>query len=110
MEEKWKLAFTIVEELHDTQAAEKAANHFKQTIQQGKQPDEIPEFPITNNDSLSSILISSKLVGSRREAKRLFSQGAISIDGTPIYDEALMAKPGAVLRVGKRRWIRLTEK
>lgn len=109
MEEKWKLAFTIVEELHDTQAAEKAANHFKQTVQQGKQPDEIPEFPIANNDSLSSILISSKLVSSRREAKRLFSQGAISIDGTPIYDEALMAKPGTVLRVGKRRWIRLTE-
>jgi len=109
MEEKQNLALTIVEELHSSTTAKQAAEYFKQTVQKRQEPDEIPEFPITDNLSLINILTSAKLTESRRAAKRLLSQGAISIDGNPVSDENLTVAPGSVIRVGKRRWIRLIE-
>ena len=107
MEEKQNLAMTIVEELHSSTTAKQAAEHFKQTVQKGQEPDKIPEFLITDDHSLINILTSAKLTESRRAAKRLLSQGAISIDGNPVSDENLTVTPNSVIRVGKRRWLRL---
>jgi tyrosyl-tRNA synthetase len=44
---------------------------------------------------------------SKREARRLFEQNAVTLDGT-LVDATTPARSGTVLQVGKRRWLRLT--
>ncbi|MBT9149721.1 MAG: Tyrosine--tRNA ligase [Dehalococcoidia bacterium] len=66
-----------------------------------------------------------KLAGSKSEAKRLISQGAVEVDGMRIYSDMkvvqrddmlitsgegegeLIFRSGSVIRVGKRRWARI---
>ena len=43
-----------------------------------------------------------------REARRLFDQGAVTVDGEPVSDGREPARVGSRVRVGKRRWLRIT--
>ena len=54
------------------------------------------------------LLTSSKLCSSSSEARRLISQGAVSIDDIKQKDQALIKiHKGLLVRVGKRRFARL---
>ena len=59
---------------------------------------------------LESILVESKLVASRGEARRLFKQQAVEIDGKKVTGEAVTVGDGSVIKVGKRRFLRLIKR
>jgi tyrosyl-tRNA synthetase len=55
------------------------------------------------------LVFASGLVVTKADARRMIRQKAVTIDGELLDDEMAVVKivPGAALRVGKRRFIRL---
>ena len=75
----------------------------------GQAPDDAPDAPARAGQALIDVIMAAGAAPSRREARRLFAQGAVSVDGEPVSDERAPARPGTRVRVGKRRWLRVTE-
>lgn len=107
MKFKKLLAFTLTEMLNSQKAAIDAQNYFEKTIQKHEAPAEIPEYSLTGKSSdIISVLVDSKSVPSRSEAKRLVEGKAIDYNSKPILDIKAVLKPG-ILKIGKRRFLKL---
>jgi tyrosyl-tRNA synthetase len=106
MEAKKLLARTIVAEFHGEEAARAAQERFERTVQQRQIPEETPEYAVADGLSLLDVIVAAGLAPSRREARRLFEQGSVSVDGERAGLDA-RAQAGAMVQVGKRRWLRL---
>jgi len=111
---KARLAREIVTLYHDAGAATAAEAEFARVFSSGGLPDEIPECVFGPDDLEGGLLWVVRMVSaaagcSSSEARRLIVQGAVSIDGEAVssIDDRISPKPGAVLRVGKRRFYRL---
>lgn len=123
---KKRLAAQITEEFHDKIAANTAQTHFEQVVQERGVPEGIlevalAEFIITSNDKgpsrWSRFLVDLGLANTTSEAKRLINQKAVEIikqSGESITLEtdtlASELRPGDVVRVGKRRFVRLVKR
>jgi tyrosyl-tRNA synthetase len=76
-------------------------------------PEDIPErrFPAGEDLWIVRVMQDGELVKSASEARRLLSQGAVSVDGErvedPDYTLRLDAGSEAVIKVGKRRFLRV---
>jgi tyrosyl-tRNA synthetase len=108
MDTKKRLARTIVTEFWGESAAGEAEAQFERTVQRKETPGEIAEFAVSPGAQLLDLIVAAGLAASRREARRLFDQGAVSLNGVVLDDPSQLATPGSVLQVGKRRWLRLT--
>lgn len=108
MAEKKRLARTIVTELHGEDAAAQAEAHFERTVQRREEPEEMPEAAAREGQPLIDVIVEAGAAPSRREARRLFDQGAVTVDGAVIADGREPARVGSRVRVGKRRWLRIT--
>lgn len=99
---KKKLAFTIVSELHSKTDAQAAQEHFEKTFQKGE-PEYKKEIGAKGNllDTLAGV------VGSKSQAKRLISQGAVDVDGETVTDMQFKVGGGEKIKIGKRRFIRV---
>jgi len=106
IETKKMLARTIVTEFWGEAAAQAAQEHFERTVQRKEAPDEMPEYRVANGDLLLDVVVSSGAAPSKREARRLFEQRAVTMDGN-VVEPSTPARRGAIVQVGKRRWIRL---
>ncbi len=113
---KHRLAFLIVERIHGLEGAEAGAQHFRQVVQGRGVPDDVPETHLSLDGaaeiSLLEILVGDfegvKLAASRSEARRLASQGAISVEGVKVEDAQVPLSAGThLIRVGKRRYLRV---
>ncbi|PZC43535.1 MAG: tyrosyl-tRNA synthetase [Chloroflexi bacterium] len=109
---KKDLAITVVRDMHGGSDAEKAALHFKNTVQSKGVPKDIPEFALSalkniEGQRLSSLLVTCGLAKSAGEAKRLISQKAVTLDGS-LIDENISINDieSGILKVGKRQIIR----
>ena len=109
MAEKKRLARTIVTELHGPAAAAQAEAHFERTVQRGEEPEEMPAAAAREGQALIDVLVEAGAAPSRREARRLFEQGAVTVDGEPAPDGRAPARAGSRVRVGRRRWLRIVE-
>ncbi len=111
MELKKRLARELVTQFHDANAAQSAEHHFERTVQRNELPDDIPTYTLTpalNNARLSRLMVDAGIASSASEARRLIEQGAVQLDGKRITeDSAADLTPGAILRAGRRRFIRL---
>jgi len=114
---KQRLAWEIVAQFHGSQAASEAAEHFRRVFQRREVPAEMPEYrlslaqAVSNHEGpkfdITTILLESGLARSRGDAKRLLAQGAIEGNGQRIKQSVVSLVPGAIIRVGKRRWLRI---
>lgn len=112
---KRSIARAIVELYHGPEEAEGAEAAFDRQFKQGELPNEIPEAAVpgaaVDGDTvyLPALIAELGLAKSRGEARRLISQGGVKLDGAPVGAEeaALGAVTGAVLQVGKRRFVKL---
>ena len=66
----------------------------------------VPSGPV----NIVDLIVSAGFAKSKGEARRLVTQNAVSIDGDKIADPHAEVDPadGAVLRVGRRRFGRIT--
>jgi tyrosyl-tRNA synthetase len=112
---KRRLARAIVEMWHDPAAAASAEAAFDQVFVDGELPGDIPETAVSADDApggrirVVKLLLVTGLAESTRDARRLISQGGVSIDGTRLHDvdAEVGVRDGLVLRVGRRRFARV---
>lgn len=107
---KAKLARTIVALYHGTTAATEAEFEFTHIHRQKGQPSDMPIIEIRGGEHpILNLLINNKLASSRSEARRLVEQGGVKIDRRVISDwsESVAVVDGAVLQVGKRKFVKL---
>jgi len=114
MQAKIRLAKLIIGDYHGAAAAKEAEEAFSSTFSKRQVPDDIPETAIKAGVELwlIQLLSDNGLVASKGEGRRLVRQGAVSIDGDKVSDEELrlILKAGdeLVIKVGKRRWLKVT--
>lgn len=112
---KANLAQTIVADFWGKKKAEEARVEFDRVFKHKELPSEIknisiskPVYPIVD------LLVKEKILLSKGEAKRLIRQGGVYLDGKRINDiEAsidLKSKKESILRIGKRKFFKLTYK
>lgn len=106
MDTKKLLARTIVSEFWGEEAAAAAQDRFERTVQRKEVPDDIPEHRVANGELLLDVILAVGAAPSKREARRLFEQRAVTIDGN-VVEPTTPPRKGAIVQVGKRKWIRL---
>ena len=109
---KAQLAYELVARYHGEEAAKKARERFEAQFSKGQVPEDVPEHPLPTDSEqkifLPRLLKEAGLVKSTSEARRLIKQGAVSLNGTKLRQEEIdRPGSGAILKVGKRRYLRL---
>ncbi len=108
---KATLGKMIVETYYEKSAAEAAAAEFDRVFAQKQTPSEMPEISVAAAKiNIVELVCKAGFAKSTSEARRLITQSAVSIDDERISDiEAeVEPKPGSILRVGKRRFGRIS--
>ncbi|WP_005033826.1 tyrosine--tRNA ligase [Holophaga foetida] len=114
MDAKKALAREIVGQFHGHEAAQKAEEQWIRRFSERK-TDDAPEVtlePTEGEMALTRLLVDRGLVASRKEAERLITQGAVSLDGEKVSDPQLrlVLKSGdsRLIKAGKlklERWV-----
>jgi tyrosyl-tRNA synthetase len=112
LEWKLELARRITARWHGEEGAAEGEAHFTRVVRQGEAPEEVPELALPAGDPvhLPALLVDGLGVVSTSEARRLIQQGGVKLNGEPAagVDLPRAALAGALLQVGKRRFVRLT--
>ena len=109
---KRQLARSVVSLYWGGQAGVEAEQGFDEVFKRGGAPDEMVEHQLPPDDPINLPSLIREVFGiSGAEARRLLTQGAVRVDGETI---ALVEMPraglvGTVIKVGKRRFARLTD-
>lgn len=107
---KARLAKMIVEQYHDAAAGTAAEFEFTHIHRKKGQPTDMPKIEVRAGEhSILNLLVNFQLASSRTEARRLVEQGGVKIDQKVIKDweQPIVAVDGAVLQVGKRKFVTL---
>ncbi len=113
MEIKKRLAERIIRELYSEKEAVKASEYFKKTVQQKEVADDVVSVSVEKKslraDELMEIVVDEGLVESKSQFRRLLEQGAVYVGEKRLVDgEEIELSKEVVVRVGKRRYLRLT--
>ncbi len=103
---KMKLAFELVRFYHSEADAKKAEEYFVSTFTKKEIPTETPKFKPEKYDVIS-VLVESKLVTSKSEARRAVEQGGVKIDGITIENVKHIVSSGSILQKGKMHFIQI---
>lgn len=109
---KRKLARTLVKMYYDEKAAIESEEEFDKIFIKKEIPDEISEINWNREEkeiAIIDLLMETNLAPSRSEAKRLISQGGVSIDGDKISDLSaiIKLKNENIIKVGKRNFLKI---
>lgn len=114
---KRDLAQNIVAAYYDEEAAKEAEAAFDRQFKQHEVPEDIPELAadLTPNEEgtvyLAKLIADSGLTKSTGDARRMIDQGGVKINGEAVAAKAYNVAPeslsGAVIQVGKRKFVRL---
>ena len=113
---KGELAREIVARYHGAEAARLAEEQFEQVHARRELPDEIEEKEVAREAGAESVPLAKTLAqlglaSSGSEARRLIGQGGVSVEGERVSDaNAKLAAGVHLLKVGKRKFIRVTVK
>jgi tyrosyl-tRNA synthetase len=110
MEAKKQLAARIVGRFHDAEAGQAAREAFERVFSQRELPTEIPSFTASENPiGLVKLMQEIGASPSGSEAKRLITQGGVTVGGEKITDPAtkIDCANGIVLKCGKRFFARV---
>lgn len=105
---KMRLAWEIVDSFHGHEAADAAQEHFRTVFQRRELPQEMPVWELSTAINIVDLISEAGMARSKSDARRLVQQGAVRLDGERVTSVETMIEPReAVLRVGKRRFLRL---
>ena len=104
---KMKIAHEITSIFYGETDAQKAEDAFVRTFQHKEVPDEMPEYDLKIGQTLLDVILDAKMAASKSEARRLFDQKGVRLDGDTIErGDVVFPHPG-VLQVGKRKFLRV---
>ena len=104
---KMRLAREIVTIYHSESDAKKAEENWVKTFSEGGVPEDIVSVNGVVGNLLKDIAISSKLIESSSEWKRLIEQGGIYFEDEKITDPNQKIEKSGVLKIGKRRFLNI---
>jgi tyrosyl-tRNA synthetase len=108
---KRELARTLVKMYHSEEAALQAETEFDRIFVKKDVPDNLAEHKIKGKKEIGIIdlIMEVKFAPSKGEAKRLVTQGGVSLDGEKIEDinHSIKLNGEKILKVGKRKFIRI---
>jgi len=107
---KRRLARTFIAMYHNEEEAIKAEEEFDKVFIKKEVPDDIPEIKLNDKElSILNLILKVKFAHSKGEAKRLVTQGGVSINGKKVADinSIIQIENGMILKVGKRKFIKL---
>jgi len=104
---KMKLSFEITSIFYSEVEAQKAQDAFIKTFQQKEIPDEMPDYELQSDQTVLDVILAARMASSKSEARRLFDQKGVRLDGETIErGDVAFPHPG-VLQVGKRKFLRV---
>jgi tyrosyl-tRNA synthetase len=104
---KMQVSFEITSIFYGDGDAQRAQDAFVKTFQQKEVPDEMPEYQLQPGQTVLDVLLAANLAASRSEARRLFDQRGVRLDGMTIErGDVAFPHPG-VLQVGKRKFLKV---
>lgn len=112
VEQKRKLARSIVQQFHGEEQARSAERHFDTIVRRGV-PEDVPEVSLPDEPQvwIVDLITRAGFARTNGEARRFIRGGAVRLDGEQVTEEDLNIPlgrlQGAVLQVGKRRYARL---
>ncbi len=113
---KRRMAREIVAEFHDATAAQEAEEAFIRQFSQRQLPANIDEYPMSEPKNIVEVLVDAKMETSNNRARTLIKEGGVSwfpkgASGDPEritdFNFVLPAVDGAVVKAGKRRYIKI---
>ncbi|MEI7942852.1 MAG: tyrosine--tRNA ligase [Candidatus Riflemargulisbacteria bacterium] len=109
---KVNLGKTIIEMYHSKEDALKAEEYFITAFRDKDIPEDIPEMNVTKIEgelTLINIMKLAYMASSNKEIKRLFEQGAVSLDGEKVSDPFYLLESGkeVVIKSGKRNFLKI---
>ncbi|MCE5324832.1 MAG: tyrosine--tRNA ligase [Planctomycetaceae bacterium] len=109
---KADLGRRIVAQYHGSAAAQAASDEFDRVFAQKDVPADMPPVEVTAAINIIELIVKAGFASGTSEARRLITQGAVSIDEAKIaqIDAVVDPKDGAVLKVGKRRFGRIARR
>ena len=104
---KMKLAFEITSIFYGDPDTRKAQDSFVKMFQQKEMPDGLPEYELQSGQTVLDVILAAKMAVSKSEARRLFDQRGVRLDGETIErGDVTFPHPG-VLQVGKRKFLKV---
>jgi tyrosyl-tRNA synthetase len=107
---KAQVARDIAAIYHGTTKAEAASAEFDQMFKNGGLPENLPEHdPGADKVWIVKLITGAGCAKNSSEARRLIEQGGVHLDGEKItsVDAEVGIKDGAILKVGKRNFVKL---
>jgi len=114
---KVNLGKAIVSRYYDNETAEKVAEEFDRVHKEHKLPDNITEIQLPSLGAsktatriwIVKLLVDYGFAATNGEARRLITQGGVSIDNNKLTDpkQEVEVETGMILRVGKRRFAKI---
>ena len=113
IEPKKRLAEEITAQFHSPAEASEARDHFERVIQQRQAPEQMESYSVKGLDqsgasfSIADVLVEASVATSKGEVRRLISQGAVQVDGEKVASDSVRLRPGSVLKIGRRRYLKI---
>ena len=115
---KLRMAREIVTEFHNGIAAQEAEEAFVRQFSERKLPTDIPAYHLSEPKNIVEVMVAARLATSNNKARELIRQGGVSIfpggeESEPVrindVDYVVDAVEGAIIKVGKRQYIRISK-
>ncbi|MBV9271073.1 MAG: tyrosine--tRNA ligase [Candidatus Eremiobacteraeota bacterium] len=111
MEEKKRIAESVVALYHGSDAARLAREYFERTVQRREIPTEnLAEMRLTDGARrIVDVLVAAGFADSKRAAERLISGNGVKVDGILVSDPRApwIASEPAILSVGTRKFVKV---
>ena len=104
---KMKMSFEITSIFYGESDAKVGEEAFVKTFQQKEVPDEMPEYKLTDGQTVLDVIMDAKLASSKSEARRLIDQKGVRLDGEILERGDIPVPHPGVLKVGKRKFLNI---
>ena len=99
------LAYEVVKDLHGKEEADKA-KEISEKIFRGEETEEMPTAEVSSKNILD-VMVESNQAPSKSEARRLVTQGGVSINNEKVIDPNFECPQEFILRKGKKNIIKV---
>ena len=104
---KMKMSFEITSIFYGEADAQSGQDAFIQTFQKKEVPDEIPEYKLSDGQTVLDVMLDAKMASSKGEGRRLIDQKGVRLDGEVMERGDTPFPHTGVLQVGKRKFLRV---
>jgi tyrosyl-tRNA synthetase len=106
---KMRLAREVVSQFHSPDDGRAAEEAFVRQFVNRELPEAIPEHRLEAPAPIVDVMVAAGIAASKSEARRLIDGGGVKLDGEKVagYDVTLAPGAGAVLQVGRRKFVRV---